>query len=366
MSKIDAPFYVISVDDFDCSLLPADARKPGTESFRTAVQGFFEKEYEELGGQIEAIIDDDVIRVSWKPDRMMPEYVDLAIERLRRKDYDTGISILRSLLEFAPDEETVLYNLGMAESDAGKLEAAEEHLRHLVELAPRHANAHVALGVALKRRNKDGEALTVLRKAEELDRRNPFGQRNLGACLLSMGEALEAEIHLQKAVSLNPSDPQAWFGLAQARESLQKRSDADEAYLKVIEIAPSQDIAEMARTARSRIAQEEYKDVSRGAPRPDAVMYCLASLEQFEKMEENEVRQVTLEIAVLGRSGFDVNNPAKQYHLASLPGEYSGLQLVCMMYVGFKELDIDHDIGFDLSAEYETARGLHRKKRDTQ
>ena len=37
---------------------------------------------------------------------------------------------------------------------------------------------------------------------------------------------------------------------------------------------------------------------------------------------------------------------------------YSGPQLVCCMYVGFKIVTPEHDIGFDLSKEYEAAKAM--------
>lgn len=359
---MDVPSFVIAVEDFDLSLLPADARETRSDSFRDAVQVFFEQEYADLGGRINVVIDQELIRVSWEPNRMLPEYVDIAVERLRRKDYEAGTSILRSLLQYAPDDEDVLYNLGMAESDMGQLEQAEKHLARLVELAPEHVNGLVALGVALKRRQKSTEAIDVLSRAAKMDPQNAYARRNLGACLLSVSEPAKAERHLREAVRLSGKDPQAWFGLAQAREALGERSAADEAYKEVIDLDASGDVGEMARKARSRIAQEEYKGRVEGGLRMDAVMYCLAALETFHAMPEEGVRRVAFEIAVLGRSGLDVNDSAKQYDLSSLPGPYSGLQLVCMMHVGFRILGIEQDLGFDLSDEYEAARKLHKSK----
>lgn len=362
MPKMNIPSFKIAVEDFDRSLLDANAGEPGSDSFLLAVQAFFGQEYRNLGGKINVVIDRDLILVSWEPDRMLPEYVDIAVERLHLKDYEKGTSILRSLLEFAPDDEDVLYNLGMAESDMGQLAQAEKHLRQLVELAPKHVNALVALGVALKRQHKDNEAIRVLVKATEMNPRNSYAHRNLGACLLSAGEPIEAERHLREAVGLQAEDPQAWLGLAQAREARGKIGEADEAYVKAIELDSTGDIGEMARQARSKIAQEEYDKRAKGEVRMDAVMYCLAALEKFQAMAEGEVRNVTLEIALLGRGGLDVNDSAKSYSLSSIPDQYSGLQLVCMMYVGFKVLGIEQDAGFDLSGEYDAALKLHQKK----
>ena len=71
-----------------------------------------------------------------------------------------------------------------------------------------------------------------------------------------------------------------------------------------------------------------------------------------------EVKKVTFEIAMLGMKGFDVNDPAKKYELRSLPGHYSGLHLVSILYAGSKILDSTADVGFDLSREYDQAKSF--------
>lgn len=55
-----------------------------------------------------------------------------------------------------------------------------------------------------------------------------------------------------------------------------------------------------------------------------------------------------------------MNDLAKKYRLKKMPGEFSGLQLVCYMYVGFKQIAPEQDIGFDLAEEYEDAAALHK------
>lgn len=57
-----------------------------------------------------------------------------------------------------------------------------------------------------------------------------------------------------------------------------------------------------------------------------------------------------------------MNNPASRYTLKSLPGrDYSGLQLVSMLYVAFKQIDPNVDVGFDLAAEYNAALSFQKK-----
>ena len=93
-------------------------------------------------------------------------------------------------------------------------------------------------------------------------------------------------------------------------------------------------------------------------------MYCLGALERFEKMTPEEVQRIGFEIAMLGKSGLDVNNPAPSYRLRTLPGEFSGLHLVSLMYVAFQQIAPGQDVGFDLATEYEMALALRRKGKE--
>jgi hypothetical protein len=72
-----------------------------------------------------------------------------------------------------------------------------------------------------------------------------------------------------------------------------------------------------------------------------------------------------MEIAMLGRSGLDINNPAQKYTLRSLPGKFSGMRLLSMMYVGFKIIAPEQDAGIDLSREYAEAKKLFELEKGT-
>ena len=61
-----------------------------------------------------------------------------------------------------------------------------------------------------------------------------------------------------------------------------------------------------------------------------------------------------------GQSGLDTNDSAQKYTLKTLPGKFSGLHLVAIMYAGFKQLDPTLDAGIDFKPEYEAALALRR------
>jgi hypothetical protein len=65
--------------------------------------------------------------------------------------------------------------------------------------------------------------------------------------------------------------------------------------------------------------------------RMDVVMYLLDALTTFRETAKQEIERITFEIAVLGCSDLDVNDPARECDHKSLPGERSGLQLICII-----------------------------------
>lgn len=91
-------------------------------------------------------------------------------------------------------------------------------------------------------------------------------------------------------------------------------------------------------------------------------MYLLGAMQKFEQMTRDQVQQVGFEIAIMGQRGLDMNDAAQKYQLKSLPGQFSGTHLVCLMYAAFKIIAPQEKIGVDFSKEYETAAALHRKK----
>ena len=91
---------------------------------------------------------------------------------------------------------------------------------------------------------------------------------------------------------------------------------------------------------------------------PAAVWYLLSALERYDKMTTEQVREVAFEIGMLGQDGLDYASPDEKYVLKSLPGErFSGLQLMCLMFAGFKRFAPDVDGGLDLDASFPSGAG---------
>src|SRR5205085_226536 len=102
----------------------------------------------------------------------------------------------------------------------------------------------------------------------------------------------------------------------------------------------------------TELAKNRFGKEGADSPRQDAIDGCLAAIQAFSKMSKEEVQKIGLEVAVLGRNGFDVNSQEPKYRLKAMPGDFTGLQLVTLLYVAFQELAPSEDLGFDLAREY--------------
>jgi hypothetical protein len=95
--------------------------------------------------------------------------------------------------------------------------------------------------------------------------------------------------------------------------------------------------------------------------KPEAYTYCLDALRRFEGQPRDAIFSVVSEIGLLGMNGIDHTIPGKTYTIKAYPGKtFSGLHLLCLMYVGFKLYDPAVNCGLDFAEAYEMAREAHK------
>ena len=351
--------FAVARDFLPIQIAPAGADELGSTAFLAAARTFYERQFG--GGSVLVEATAGGIVVAWTPPEADLDPLQYAVTLLQKRQHAIAVPILQTLLKEDPRNAIVLFNLGMAQSDLGNLDEAVAHLEALTQQNTTHTHGWVALGVAEARAGRLDDAVDALRKAVAIAPGDPFAQRNLGGVLASKGHLDEAVGHLQEAVRLLPTDEQAVYGLAQALIRLggdDRIAEADALLSRAIALDPDSELAEHCRNDRSRIAQARFRANAGGQVRMDAVMYCLGALRTFAQRSKEDVRAVAFEIAMLGMQGLDVNDPAQKYRLRSLPGQFSGLHLVAIEYVGFKIVDPNVDLGFDLSQEYQHAQLL--------
>lgn len=353
---MDTQVFTLPTSAFDVTLVPPEARIPGSASFREGIRSFFEKAFAGFGGQVNIVVQNDQVFVTWNTDPETEKPLNLIIEKLQRGERAESIQLLKLLLARNPDDMEVLYNLALALSDNGQAELAEFHMRRVVEIAPTFVNGLGALGTILTRQKKNVEARAFLEMAVQLDPTNGWILRNLGVVLMKEGKHKEAAGRFREAVTLNLKDQGSWLGFADALKLAGETEKAEEAYRHAIALSPHNNLAEAAREGLAQLAVTGFKEKAIGGLRPDAVEYCASAIRRFAGMVEDDLKHVAMEIAALGRSGLDVNSPERRYQLKTLPGDFSGLQLVCYLYSAIQEFAPGTDVGFDLSKEYAAAK----------
>jgi len=286
--------------------------------------------------------------------------MNYALMLINARKLDGARDVREELRQNNPGNKDILYNLGMCYSELGEPDKAVKTLSECVRVYSNYSNAYVALGFAHSMLENYEEAKENFLQALAIDPANPYALRNLGGIYRKNDDYEKAIECFEKSFSLNQEDQQTAYGLGYAYFVKGILDKADK-YLQIaIGIDGSTKIANIAKDLRSKIASINLKE--KGF-RMDAMLYCLAALKYFKDKTKKEVNLITLDIAMKGRQGLDVNDPAKKYKLKSIEGSFSGLQLVSYMYVGFKIVDPSIDAGIDIAQEYEAALTLFEQEK---
>lgn len=155
-----------------------------------------------------------------------------------------------------------------------------------------------------------------------------------------------------------PDDPGIAIGLAQClidSGDQASQSEADRICTDILRRVPGSPFAERVQEMRTTIAHRRMREAVGGAVRMDVVAYMQDAMDTFDVHGVAKAQEITAEVAMLGMGGLDINNAARKYSLKSLPGQFSGLHLLALMYVGIKRIDPAMDAGVDFSREYEVA-----------
>ncbi len=355
--------FKIPLHRFDLNLLPADARQIGSDAFKMAVGVHFAAEYAASGQSAIVTVDDKEIGVMTFP--RDADALDMIMPMLKEGKLSEAVPYLEAINKSEPDSAAVLYNLGLCYSELGQFDEAIIRLKRAVQLEPKHAHSWIGIGNAYHRMRKPEQALEAFSEALKINPNDGYTQRNLGGMLLAMDRPAEGVPHLRKALALMPDDPQSIYGLAMGLSDLDTAEadlEADGLFKRIITEHPTAPVVEQAEKARTRLAHKQLSEGSVGGLRLDVVAYLTDALKTFAKVGPAKMRSIGIEVAILGRSGLDINNSAKQYKLKNLPGNFSGLHLLAIMYAAFQQLDPSADLGADFSAEYAVAKKAAAKR----
>ncbi len=154
---------------------------------------------------------------------------------------DDALAAYAKALEVAPEDASVLANVGLAHAAANDFAAAVSAYRRSVAADPGRALTHVNLGIALAAFGDAVGAERAYRDALAIDEREALAWFNLGNLQLRDGRAGEAEASYQEAVRSDRGLAPAWFNLSRARVALDNLSGAAAAIRAGLDFDPGND-----------------------------------------------------------------------------------------------------------------------------
>jgi tetratricopeptide (TPR) repeat protein len=333
-------------------------------------------------------------------------------QRAAKGEHAKAADILRKALELNPAHPSARRDLAMVCQQTGDFEAARDHLIEVLRLNPSDAWALVILANHyLGQENDPDAAEPFLRQALDLKPGDTWALNSMGSAMLARKRPQEALEFFDKAISGSPDFGNAYLGKAtvlletgdsaraasvleamfQAAKKQDTRSEpvfrqaqmlyaqteaaladqkagaAREAVLALetnaeelsgYPVSEIEEDLEAKVVAKMRMAWKHNADhhtlvLRKEANLPAAVRHHICAHELMHVIMESEARDE-------GRNRW-FSDPDRKHTLASLPGrELTGLQMMCMMYAGFKRFAPELDPGMDLQREYEEAQRMHK------
>jgi tetratricopeptide (TPR) repeat protein len=356
MNKQAPEIFQRPITSLDLTGLP-----PTTDSgFEDAVIMQFAMQYAAKGWTAAVVVSDGMVRVVAVPQQgIEPKtYLLGLLQHGYIEDALPGLEAMYGMV----DDSDICFNYGVALSELGRVEESLVPLNKCLKLDPSYDNAAIAIGVSLSKLKRYDEAEAVLRAAAKIQPDNALVKQNLAATLARAGKYMEALPYFRQAASLAPDNPAVLMGLAHCLDSMDAhRKEALKVYKNVVKRFPDSQFAEAAKQILNRAGQADLRKVVDDGYRPDAVEYMMGAMKRFAEIPREQVGRVAMEIAQIGETGLEINNPLKRYSLTNLDGDFSGLQLLCYMHVGMALFDPKVDCGSGLQREYEMAKGMTGK-----
>jgi tetratricopeptide (TPR) repeat protein len=142
----------------------------------------------------------DLIVQTLPRDRAGSSALAAAVER---KVAEITLGGYRLALESGEDDALLRYNMGIAESAAGRMAEAEAAFRTAIRLDPTMSEAFLNLGIVLHRQDRVAEAVDVYERALALDAGSALAHHDLAVALDELGRDAEAETHARRAVAID-------------------------------------------------------------------------------------------------------------------------------------------------------------------
>lgn len=183
-------------------------------------------------------------------------------------DYPRAVEAYRRVTATAPGLAEGYFNLGVAEQQAGQVEASKADLKHALQLKPGLRGASLFLGIEAYRENRFQDAESSFRSETQIDGRNAKAWMWLGVSELAEEHPEKAVASLERAHALDPGDVDILYHRGRAYFLLANASYAEMFRLNPDSVRVHQALGEAyAESYRSASAISELEIAARMAPR---------------------------------------------------------------------------------------------------
>ena len=158
---------------------------------------------------------------------------------IRNCDWKNDVVFYSRTLDFSPDADIILNDLGTVYWDQGEADNAESAWKRSLAINPDNAPVLNNLGMVAGKRKQYDEAVKLFQRAMELRPDNPDPHLNLGRVYRVMGLAGPAESQLRQALALSPLDPRVRNELGQLLVSEGRTDAAEEQFRASLRLEPS-------------------------------------------------------------------------------------------------------------------------------
>ena len=152
---------------------------------------------------------------------------------------DEAIEQYHVALRDSPDDALTHFNLGIALDRKGYITESISEYRQALKMRPDYADAHLNLGVALGKTGQNSEALAQLQQALALKPESVSTHLSLGNLLDQLGWFDEAMSQYQRAIQLEPSRAEVYNGLGITLGHQGKLNEAVQQLREAVRLSPS-------------------------------------------------------------------------------------------------------------------------------
>jgi FkbM family methyltransferase len=165
--------------------------------------------------------------------------IQLAFQHYQTGDLQQAKLICIDILEEQPDNEAMLYLLGVVYTALEEYDLAVQYIKQSLQLNTNNADAYLALGAIFQKRGMSDDATNYYNKAIEIDPDFAEAYENLGDLFRDKGLPDEAVSYYKKAIQYFPDSAEIYYNLGNIFKEKKQLDLATFYYRKALKYKPN-------------------------------------------------------------------------------------------------------------------------------